>query len=90
MTQDQADSLADALRHRFHADVDGERVGERSRYRFVVVSSEFGLMTQLQRQDAVWEVVDATLPREATLDVSLILTFAPAELTGARVADTAG
>jgi acid stress-induced BolA-like protein IbaG/YrbA len=82
MTQEQVDSLAAALRERFNADVDAERVGERMRYRFAVVSPEFTPMTQLQRQDAVWAVVDSTLPREATLDVSLILTFAPGELAG--------
>jgi acid stress-induced BolA-like protein IbaG/YrbA len=82
MTQEQVDSLVTALRRRFKADVDAERVGDRMRFRFAVVSPEFAQMTQLQRQDAVWEVVDATLPREATLDVSLILTFAPGELAG--------
>ena len=35
-------------------------------------------------KDDVWEVVDATLPRDATLDVSLILAFAPDELASAE------
>lgn len=83
MTQEQVDSLAAALRERFRGEVEVERIGERMRYRFAVVSSEFMPMTQLQRQDAVWAVVDSTLPREATLDVSLILTFAPSELAQA-------
>lgn len=83
MTQDDADHLAAALRNRFRADVDVERISDRMRYRFAVVSPDFAQMSQLQRQDAVWNVVDATLSREATLDVSLILTFAPGELAEA-------
>lgn len=83
MTQEQANGLAEALRRRFQAEVDVEQVGDRMRYRFGVVSPQFSQMTQLQRQDAVWQVVDATLPREATLDVSLILTFSPAEFADA-------
>jgi stress-induced morphogen len=83
MTQSDADRLAVALRERFRAQVDVERVSERMRYRFAVVSPDFAQMSQLQRQDAVWDVVDAALPREATLDVSLILTFAPGELAQA-------
>jgi acid stress-induced BolA-like protein IbaG/YrbA len=83
VTQEQANSLAEALRGRFQAEVDVEQVGDRMRFRFGVVSPQFSQMTQLQRQDAVWQVVDATLPREATLDVSLILTFSPAEFADA-------
>jgi acid stress-induced BolA-like protein IbaG/YrbA len=83
MTQEDADRLAAALRARFRAELDVERVGDHMRYRFAVVSPDFAQMPQLQRQDAVWGVVDATLPREATLDVSLILTFAPGELAEA-------
>lgn len=83
MTQEQADSLAEAFRRQFQAEVEVEQVGDRMRYRFGVVSPQFASMSQLQRQDAVWRIVDATLPREATLDVSLILTFAPAELADA-------
>jgi acid stress-induced BolA-like protein IbaG/YrbA len=83
MTQEQADTLAEALRRQFQAQVDVEQVGQGLRYRFGVVSPHFAQLTQLQRQDAVWRVVDDTLPREATLDVSLILTFAPAELADA-------
>ena len=83
MTQEDADRLAAALRERFRAEVDVERIGDRLRYRFAAVSPDFAQMPQLERQDAVWNVVDATLPREASLDVSLILTFAPGELAEA-------
>ena len=83
MTQDQVDILSKALRDRLGVEVDAEPVGSRLRYRFAVIAPAFTQMTQLRRQDAVWEIVDATLPREATLDVSLILTFAPGELAEA-------
>ena len=42
-------------------------------------------MSHLSRQDKVWEVVEkavaaSELPRETSLDVSLILAYAPSEL----------
>ena len=80
MTKQEADVLADALRRRFNADVEVRPVNGNGRYRFAIVSQGFQQMSQLQRQDAVWEVVDATLPRAATVDVSLILAFSPTEL----------
>ena len=87
MTQQEVDLLAVALRRRFNADVDAQPVNGKGRYRFAVVSPEFDQMNQLQRQDAIWEVVDAVLPRPATLDISLILAFSPTELaeTGERI-----
>ena len=86
MTQQEVDQLADALRRQFNAEVEAEPVNGNGRYRFAVVSPEFEQMNQLQRQDAIWAVVDATLPRLATLDISLILAFSPTELaeTGER------
>ena len=80
MTPEQAETLAREFQIRFDADVDFECVNGKDRYRFAVVSPRFDRMTQLQRQDALWAAVDAVLPRELTLDVSLILAFAPAEL----------
>lgn len=81
MTSNDRDKLTDALKRAFEArDVEAEPVGPNGRYRFAVVSPRFGAMTQLDRQDATWAVVDEILPREATLDVSLILAFAPEEL----------
>jgi hypothetical protein len=47
------------------------------------MSPQFERMEQLRRQDLIWDVVDQTLPREATLDISLILAFAPSELASA-------
>jgi hypothetical protein len=41
-------------------------------------------MPHLRRQDQAWKVVDRVLPREATLDVSLILTYDPADLMTAK------
>ena len=37
----------------------------------------------LERQDEVWKVADRTISREASLDVSLILAFAPEDLVAA-------
>ena len=80
MTQDQVDELSKAFRDKFDAKVEVEPVNDRGRYRFAVVSSRFHEMTHLQRQDALWQLTDETLPRDVTLDISLILAFAPDEL----------
>ena len=64
MTQQEVDLLTVALRGRFNAEVDAEPVNGNGRYRFAVVSPEFDQMNQLQRQDAIWAVVDPTLPRK--------------------------
>ena len=83
MTKSQVEDLSRALKKQFHAKVEFEPVNNNGRYRFAVSSKDFAQMTQLQRQDAIWKVVDETLPREATLGISLILAFAPAELATA-------
>jgi len=80
MTQTQANALTKALRRQFAGKVEVERINGRGRYRFAVVSSRFKGVAHLKRQDAIWRVVDSTLPRNATLDISLILAFAPNEL----------
>jgi stress-induced morphogen len=85
MTQHIAESLANALRNRFDAEVDMELVNPSGRYRFAVVSPQFQKMTQLARQDEIWKVVNETMPREATLDITLILAFAPDELVDTGV-----
>ena len=87
MTKRDAESLADALRRKFSAEVEVQAVNGNGRYRFAIVSQDLQRMNQLERQDAIWEVVDATLPRNATIDVSLILAFSPAELAEAPEAD---
>jgi len=81
MTQKQVDQLTRALRQQFKGRVEAEKiVGRSGRYRFAVKSEKFAAMTQLQRQDAVWKIADKVLPPEATLGISLILTFAPKDL----------
>jgi stress-induced morphogen len=80
MTQQDVDLLTNALRQRFNADVDVQPINGNGRYRFAVVSPQFKQMNQLQRQDAIWEVVDRMLPRDKTLDISLIIAFDPPEL----------
>jgi hypothetical protein len=85
MTRNQAQALVRALKKEFHGNAEFERVNNRGRYRFAVTSEHFAKMPQLRRQDAAWKVVEQTLPREATLDVSIILAFAPADLAAGAV-----
>jgi stress-induced morphogen len=81
MTKTQVAALTKAIRKRFPAaKVEAESVNGQGRYRIAVVSRQFEKMSQLGRQDVLWSIVDKTLPREATLDISLILAFAPTEL----------
>lgn len=80
MTTEHVEMLKEALKKRFEAEVEAEQVGPNGRYRFAVVSRQFEKMPRLDRQDRVWDVVDEVLPREATLDISLILAYAPDEL----------
>jgi acid stress-induced BolA-like protein IbaG/YrbA len=80
MTSAQVKTLKAALIKKFSGKVDAEKVNGHGRYRFAVVSPRFDRMAHLKRQDAIWKVVDSTLPRQAILDISLILAFAPKEL----------
>lgn len=81
MTQDQANALRDTFVRELGADVELEQVSRAGRYRFALTSPRFEGMAHLARQDLIWPFVDQVLPREATLDVSMILAFAPSELT---------
>jgi len=81
VTKGQAESLQRQLKRAFGGKVQLELIDQkRGRYRFAVLSKRFNSIKPLARQDRAWKVVDKTLPREAALDVSLILTYAPAEL----------
>jgi len=80
MTQKQADLLVSALKKRFGGKTEFEPVNTKGRYRFAITSRRFDAMSQLRRQDEVWKVVDRVLPREAMLDISTILAYAPADL----------
>ena len=58
---------------------------KQGRYRFGVVASKFIRMSHLKRQDKIWEVIDKAvqakkISREAMLEISLILAYAPEEL----------
>jgi len=70
------------LERRFGAKVDAEQVSP-GRFRLAVVSPQFAQWTPLHRQDEVWKVVDEVVSREQTLDITLILTYAPGELAPA-------
>jgi hypothetical protein len=80
MTKTQAHTLVQALKKEFHGQVEAEPINGHGRYRFAVTSKHFEKMPQLRRQDAIWDIVDRTLPPEAALDISIILAFAPADL----------
>ena len=84
MTKNQANLLAGALKKRFPGKAEFEPVNAQGRYRFAIVSGRFNAMSQLERQDEVWKVVDRVLPRAATLDISTILAFAPADMATAK------
>jgi stress-induced morphogen len=81
MTEEEAKSLCQKLASEFAGEATYEPVNGHRRYRFAITSSRFDKLSHLQRQDEVWKVVDRELPREATLDISMILAFAPADLT---------
>jgi stress-induced morphogen len=81
MTPAEVKKLKSALKKHFGAiRVDAECVNAKGRYRFAIVAPQFDGKPQLERQDAIWTVVDQVLPRESTIDISLILAFAPDEL----------
>jgi len=81
MTKPQARKIASMLEKQFGAKVEYEKLVDSKQYRFAVVAPRFARMTQLGRQDAVWAAVDKEIPREIVIDISLILTYSPKELT---------
>lgn len=83
MTDQDAERLSEKLREQFDARVDLERVTDNGRYRFAVTSEQFNGMPQMERQDLIWQVVDAVLSRNEVLDVSIILAYSPQELADA-------
>lgn len=82
MSTSELKKLTSALRKEFGGKIRHEKIGSGGRCRFEVISSNFSKMSQLGRQDAVWKVVDDAIPRAASLDISLILTYSPGELAG--------
>jgi stress-induced morphogen len=84
MSENERKKLVASLQKKFAATVRFEKVNSKGRLRFEMVSPKFTKMSQLQRQDSVWAVVDQVLPRSAILDISLILTYSPGELAEAR------
>lgn len=84
MSDRRRKKLVDVLKKQFGGKIHSEEVNSKGRFRLEMVSPKFRKMSQLQRQDAVWAVVDkavadGTLPREVVLDISLILTYSPAD-----------
>jgi stress-induced morphogen len=80
MTEKDAKSLAKALRKKFGGRVEYEDVTGKGRFRFAIETKRFNGVPHLKRQDDVWDIVDDVLSREATLDISTILAYAPADL----------
>ena len=80
MTKTEAAALKKALEIKFGGQAEFEAVNGHGRYRFVVTSQKFDVMPNLKRQDEVWKIVDKILSKQASLDVSLILAYAPTDL----------
>lgn len=81
MTKKRAKFLAQSLEKKFGGHAEFEALERAGQYRFAIASTRFKRMGVLKRQDKVWEVVNKILSRDESLDVSMILTFAPSELT---------
>jgi acid stress-induced BolA-like protein IbaG/YrbA len=79
MTERDAEGLSDELGRRFGASVDVDEVAD-GRFRFALVSPQFAGVSPLRRQDQIWAVIDSVLDRELTLDISLVLAYAPDEI----------
>lgn len=81
MTQDQADRLAAVFREQFGGEVETfSEEDDPCRFQFTISSPKFQELTTLQRQDAVWEVIDRALSRDDSLDVVMVWAFAPGEI----------
>lgn len=62
------------------AQVSFEQV-RRDRYRFIVAWKKFAQMGHPERQREVWEIADQTLSKDNLLNVAMILTVAPSEVS---------
>lgn len=85
MTQERANVLSDALAAQFTAHVEHEEVAP-GRFRFDVFSKHYGDISHLSRQDRAWEVVDRTLSRDESEDITLVITHGPEEVSSDLVA----
>jgi hypothetical protein len=81
MTGTAAQKLASKLKHEFGGEVEVERVSPTGLYRFSLLSKAFNGVPHLKRQDRIWEVVKPTLTPDQQLDISLILAYAPDDIT---------
>ena len=83
MNKETAQNLSKKLADEFSGDADFEMIDEsRGCYRFGLVSAQFKDVPHLTRQDQIWPIVNSELSREDSLDVTLILAFAPDEIDG--------
>ena len=81
MTQEQADRLVAAFREQFGGEVEAfPEEDAPTQFQFTVSSPKFKDLSTLQRQDAVWEVIDRVLSRDDNLDVVMVWAFAPGEI----------
>lgn len=84
MTPKEANQIKELLEKEFNAEVQLMKSPE-DRYEFGVISEQFSTLSHLKRQDRIWEAIDKAveaqkLSREAMLEISLILAYAPDEL----------
>jgi hypothetical protein len=84
VTEEKAETLANAFAKRFTAYVDKEEISP-GRFRFNVFSKHYGNISHLKRQDQAWEIVDQILTREEIDDISLILTIGPEDVDASLV-----
>jgi stress-induced morphogen len=78
---DSLKRLTDRFRTEFAAEIDVEFVSDAPRFRIGVTSAQFEGVPHLRRQNLLWKVVDDTCTREDTMMISLILAYAPSELS---------
>jgi acid stress-induced BolA-like protein IbaG/YrbA len=72
--------LEAALQSRLPGSAISHEQVRRDRYRFIVISDEFGKMDHPERQQLVWKVAEEVVPKSDIWNVAMIITMAPAEV----------
>ncbi len=72
--------VRDAFEHELDAEVSVEQTAP-ARFRLDVFSPKFVGVAHLKRQDLLWAIVDRICTREESLLISVIIAFAPGEVT---------
>lgn len=72
-----ARKLRDQLLTAFGGTVSVERTGTGRRCGFTILSEAFSGIDHSERQERIWKVVDETLTKRESLEISVIVAFAP-------------